>query len=188
MDKQKRDILSRELKDKSELIRFVRGPEQKVFADLAENLPGRGMWLQANKEALKTAIDNGLFNKACHLDCSNMNESFIDEVTDLLKKRVLNLLSMSKKAGDVTIGFDKVQEVSKAGKVKVFIIASDSGEDGKSKITYHLDEKSILIDQFTGHELQLALGQDSIVVYGAIKSSKLADRINSDYKKLIAFS
>ena len=96
MEKQKRDILSKELKNKSELIRFVLGPENKIFADLNEKLPGRGMWLQANKEALDIAIEKRLFNKACRADC-NIDEDFPQKVTELLKKKVLDYISISKK-------------------------------------------------------------------------------------------
>ncbi len=187
MDKQKKDILNKEMCDKSEMIRFIQGPEQKVFADLAENLPGRGMWLKADKESLLLAINNGMFNKACHSDCSNMNEAFITEVRDLLKARVLSLLSLSKKSGDLIIGFDKVLDAVKSKKIAVFLVASDSGEDGKHKIEYKLDENTLVIDKFTGTELQEILGQDTVVVYGVISKSKLADKIITDYKKLLGF-
>jgi uncharacterized protein len=154
---------------------------------LAENLPGRGMWLKTNKESLQEAIKTGAFNKACQSNCSNMDDSFIAEVESLLKARVLNLLSMSKKSGDLTLGFEKVLEKVKNNQVKVFIIASDSGEDGKHKIEHKLDENILIMDKFTGAELQSAFGQDTVVVYGAVKQSKIAKSIVANYAKLLGF-
>ena len=187
MERQKKDIITKELMNRSELIRFVRGPERRVFADLSENLPGRGMWVKGDKESLQTAIDQKLFNKACHSDCQ-IEDAFIEGVASLLQKRVLNLISLSKKCGALSLGFDKVMENAKEAKLSIFIIASDSGEDGKHKIEHHLSEDNIVIDKFTGAELQAALGQDSVVVYGAIKKSKIAKSIIPDYKKLLDLS
>jgi uncharacterized protein len=187
MEKQKKDILTQELMNKSELIRFVLGPERKVYADFAEKLPGRGMWIQANKESLQEAIKTGAFNKACRMDCSNMDDSFIVEVHDLLKKRVLSLLSLSKKTGDLTLGLDRVLDKLKKSKVSMFIVASDSGEDGKHKIEHKISDDVLVIDRFTGAELRDTFGQDTVVVYGVVRKSKLAESISTDYKKLLAF-
>ncbi|MCT4575033.1 MAG: DUF448 domain-containing protein [Alphaproteobacteria bacterium] len=187
MEKQKRDILSKELKNKSELIRFVLGPENKIFADLNEKLPGRGMWLQANKEALDIAIEKRLFNKACKADC-NIDKDFPQKVTELLKKKVLDYISISKKTGNLTIGFEKVTEACKKQYPKIFIIASDSGADGKSKFRKYISSEDIVvIDSFKAIELQEVLGQDSLVVYGCVKKSSIADNIVASYNKMKNF-
>ena len=49
---------------REEMIRFVGRPGQIVQFDAQEKLPGRGMWLHANKQCLKTAIEKHLFSKA----------------------------------------------------------------------------------------------------------------------------
>ena len=41
--------------DEAQLIRFVAGPDGAVAPDLARKLPGRGLWVAANREAVETA-------------------------------------------------------------------------------------------------------------------------------------
>jgi len=183
MQKEKRNILTKENMDKSKMIRFVCGPNYEIYPDLAEKLPGRGMWIEANKKALQEVINKKIFNKSCHLDCK-IPENFIEEVFSLLKKRVLNSLSFSKKSGDLSLGFDKVKENSNPS---IIIIASDSGHDGKEKILHTISEKTLVIDYFTGHELQLAFGTDTVVVYACIDHSKMAKKVIEDYSKLLGF-
>ena len=46
------------------MIRFVVGPEGEVVPDLGRRLPGRGMWVLAERAALQKAIDRKLFSRA----------------------------------------------------------------------------------------------------------------------------
>ena len=49
---------------RAQMLRFVGCVGQVVQFDAQERLPGRGMWLHANKECLQKAIDKRLFYKA----------------------------------------------------------------------------------------------------------------------------
>ena len=49
---------------RTQMLRFVGGAGQVVQFDAQERLPGRGMWLHADKECLQKAIDKRLFYKA----------------------------------------------------------------------------------------------------------------------------
>jgi len=49
---------------REEMLRFVGGPGQVVQFDGRECLPGRGMWLHANKDCLAKAIEKRVFYKA----------------------------------------------------------------------------------------------------------------------------
>ncbi len=49
---------------RAQMLRFVGGVGQVVQFDAQERLPGRGMWLHADKECLQKAIDKRLFYKA----------------------------------------------------------------------------------------------------------------------------
>ena len=46
------------------MIRFVVGPEGDVVPDLARRLPGRGMWVRAERSAVERAVAKNLFAKA----------------------------------------------------------------------------------------------------------------------------
>ena len=49
---------------RAQMLRFVGGVGQIVQFDAQERLPGRGMWLHADKECLQKAIEKRLFYKA----------------------------------------------------------------------------------------------------------------------------
>src|SRR5206468_2849864 len=46
------------------MIRFVVGPADEVVPDLARRLPGRGMWVRAERAAVERAVAKNLFAKA----------------------------------------------------------------------------------------------------------------------------
>ncbi|MEO0566245.1 MAG: DUF448 domain-containing protein, partial [Pseudomonadota bacterium] len=54
-------IATGEVRAKTGLIRFVVGPENQIAPDLAEKLPGRGIWVSANRHALEKAGNKGHF-------------------------------------------------------------------------------------------------------------------------------
>ena len=60
----RRCIASGALRPKAELIRFVAGPDGTVVPDLAERLPGRGLWLSPQREEFDRACKRNLFAKA----------------------------------------------------------------------------------------------------------------------------
>lgn len=49
---------------REEMLRFVGRPGQILRFDAKEVLPGRGMWLHANKECLEKAVEKRIFYKA----------------------------------------------------------------------------------------------------------------------------
>ena len=49
---------------REEMLRFVGRPGQVLCFDAKEVLPGRGMWLHADKACLEKAIEKRLFYKA----------------------------------------------------------------------------------------------------------------------------
>ena len=54
-------IATGEVQPKYGLIRFVVGPDQMVVPDVLEKLPGRGIWVAADRQALEKACKTGLF-------------------------------------------------------------------------------------------------------------------------------
>ena len=45
------------------MYRFVVDPENQVLPDLAAKLPGRGLWIKADRFSLQSAIEKKLFDK-----------------------------------------------------------------------------------------------------------------------------
>ena len=57
-------IVSGEVQPKGGLIRFVVGPEGEVVPDVAGKLPGRGMYVSADRDAIGKAGKKNLFSRA----------------------------------------------------------------------------------------------------------------------------
>ena len=49
---------------RDQLIRIVSGPDGVAVVDLAEKLPGRGVWVTNSAEALRHVADRGLLRRS----------------------------------------------------------------------------------------------------------------------------
>ena len=58
---QRRCLVTREVKGQDQMIRFVLDPSGQVVPDLDGRLPGRGMWLSADRNVLNKAVGANLF-------------------------------------------------------------------------------------------------------------------------------
>ena len=61
-------IVTREVRDEADLIRFVRAPDGAAVPDLARKLPGRGVWVSLDRGAVAEAARKNLFSKALEAD------------------------------------------------------------------------------------------------------------------------
>ena len=57
-------IATGKIRNRDEMYRFIIGPDGQLLPDLAEKLPGRGLWVSANQLSLKLAVEENLFEKS----------------------------------------------------------------------------------------------------------------------------
>ena len=57
-------IVERARKERPFLLRFVLSPQGAVVPDIKGNLPGRGVWVTARKEAITEAVKRRAFQRA----------------------------------------------------------------------------------------------------------------------------
>ena len=122
--RQRRDLVSGAVQDEDRLIRFVAGPDGAVVPDLARKLPGRGLWVAADRKSVQTAAAKGGFSRSAKAKLAAPSD-LADQVEALLHKRVLDGLGLARRAGDLTLGFEKVSAAIAGGKVAWLIEASD---------------------------------------------------------------
>ena len=187
-ERERRDIVTGEVMDEARLIRFVPGPGGIVAPDLARKLPGRGLWVAADRASVETAAKKGLFARAAKAkvqapsDLANLVES-------LLKRRLLSGLGLARRAGDLTSGFEKVSAAIEAGKAAWLIEASDGAADGRRKLTAKTRKRSPptpIFGLFDAEELGLALGAEN-VIHTAFLAGRAADRWAQDANRLSGF-
>ena len=171
------------------LVRFVAGPGGLVVPDLARKLPGRGLWVAADRASVDTAVKKGAFSRAAKAKLA-ASADLADQVETLLRRRLLDGLGLAKRAGELISGFEKVASTLNAGKAAWLIEASDGAADGRRKIL-NVARKSPkppqLCGLFDAEELGLALGAEN-VIHTAFLAGRGAGRWTEDVRKLAGFS
>lgn len=177
---ERRCIATGEVQPKTGLIRFVLSPDGMVTPDLAEKLPGRGIWVAADRAALEKAVKKGLFARAAKAPAT-VPPDLVAVVEAGLAHRVVELVSLARKAGGAVCGFEKVKDWLAQGKAKVLLQASDGSERGKSKLWTPPGGR--YFGCLTAGELGLAFGRD-YAIHGALAAGGLANRVVEEAAKL----
>lgn len=166
------------------LIRFVIGPEGDVVPDLAERLPGRGMWLTSTREILDQAIRKRAFARAARAQVT-VPEDFPQRLESLLARRTIDSVALARKAGLAVTGFEKVKARLKKGPAGVLLHARDGSEQGLGKLA-PLSGRATLIDVLTSEELGLAFGRD-YVIHAALDADGATARVVREAARLAGF-
>lgn len=171
------------------LVRFVAGPGGEVVPDLAAKLPGRGMWVAADRASVEAAARKGLFSRSAKAKLS-ASADLADLVESLLRRRLLEGLGLAKRAGELISGYEKVASALNAGKATWLVEAADGAPDGRRKIL-NVARKSPnppqVLGLFTAEELGLALGAEN-VIHTAFLAGRGADHWTGDVRRLAGFS
>lgn len=173
-------IATGEVQPKHGLIRFVIGPEGQIAPDIAEKLPGRGIWVSADRAALDKAAQKRLFSRAAK-QAVTVPEGLTDHVETLLAARVVNLISLARKSGGATCGYEKVKSKLAGEEAHVLIQASDGSERGKSKLS--TPYRGDFIGWLTAAELGQAFGRQT-VIHAALDAGGLSKRVVEDAARL----
>ncbi|PVA07695.1 RNA-binding protein [Thalassorhabdomicrobium marinisediminis] len=177
---ERRCIVTGEVAPKAGLIRFVVGPDNSVVPDVLEKLPGRGMWVTADRAVLEKAT-RGQFSKSAKAPVT-VPEGLAHEVERQMARRVVDLIALARKAGLAVAGFEKVKGWLGGGeRVRALLQASDGSERGKTKLW--TPEGARYFGCLTAQELGLAFGRQT-VIHGALASGGLSDRVVEEATKL----
>ncbi|TAK98231.1 MAG: RNA-binding protein [Rhodospirillaceae bacterium] len=159
------------------MVRFVVGPDALIVPDVDNRLPGRGLWLSADRDMVETAASKRLFAKAARSNVT-VPANLADLVADLLRRRCLNHLGLARRAGLVTTGGEKVRAQIATGHVAVLLEAADGSPQERRKFTA-LAPQAPVVDAFTSSELSAALGRDN-VIHVALAEGRLTRTILDD--------
>ena len=177
---ERRCIVTGDVQPKAGLVRFVLGPDGMVFPDLAEKLPGRGIWVTADRAAIEKAAAKGLFARAAKAP-AKAPEGLADMVEAGLAKRVIELIALLRKSGRAVVGFEKVKTWLAEGRARVLLQASDGSDRGKGKLW--TPEGGRWFGCLTASELGLAFGRDR-AIHGALAADGLTERVKLEAAKL----
>lgn len=177
---ERRCLVTGEVQPKAGLIRFVAGPDGEVVPDLAEKLPGRGFWVTSDRAILEKAMTKGLFSRGAKAQVKATGD-LLDLIETGLAKRVVELVSLARKAGYAVAGFEKVKDWLAAGRAKVLLQASDGSDRGKGKLW--TPEGGRWFGCLTASELGLSFGRDH-VIHSALAPGGLTESVIRDASRL----
>ena len=181
--------VTRAVKPVDELIRFVVGPDG-VVPDLKRKLPGRGLWVTAERATLKDAIARNVFARGFKREV-RVTPELLDQTERLLVRSALDALAIAGKSGLVASGFAKTEAALAHDAVVGLLHASDAGADGVAKLAGALrrrgDAENIAtITAFTTAQLDLALGRSN-VVHAALLAGSANDTFLGRFTRLERF-
>ena len=174
-------IATGESQPKAGLIRFCLGPDGQVVPDILGKLPGRGIYVSADRAALDKAAKKNLFSRAARQPVK-VPEGLADLVETLVLQRTIEMLSMARKAGDAVTGYEKVKDWLVKGTAATLIQASDGSERGKTKL--HTPEgENGFIGCLSAGEIGLAFGRER-AIHAALAAGGLRSRVVEEAAKL----
>jgi predicted RNA-binding protein YlxR (DUF448 family) len=173
-DPERRCIASGESQPKAGLVRFCVSPEGQIVPDILGRLPGRGIYVTADRALIDRAAKKGLFARAARQPVK-VPDGLADLVERLLAQRVVDLLSMARKAGDAVTGYEKVKDMLAKGQAATLIQASDGSERGKTKLRAPEGEGGF-IGVLTAGEMGLSFGRER-AIHAALAAGGLRTRV-----------
>ncbi|GER02138.1 DNA-binding protein [Iodidimonas gelatinilytica] len=186
---ERRCVLSGDTGAKETMIRFVMAPDGHLVPDLAESLPGRGVWIKADRAAfeeglLRRRFIGGVARSLKQSVTPDMVDADLpDRIDRLLVNRVTGRLGLEKRAGRLVTGFEKVRAKVTSGRARILIEATDGAPDGRRKLRAAAGEAVAIVALLSRDQLGLALGGEN-VVHAAIMAGGGADRLLCEMNRL----
>ena len=181
---ERRCIVTKKSLPKSQLIRFVMAPNGWIVPDIRNKLPGRGVWITAERVLLQEAIKRNLFTRAFD-HAVVVSPDLSQSVVNQLQLWIADLLGLAKKAGEAVAGFEKTEAALRQGKVGLLIEAKDAAENGKQKLHKLVKSGTNILTPLDAGALGRALGREQ-AVHVAIVRGRLAEKLAVACRKLMA--
>ena len=186
VDRERRDLVTHAVMDESRLIRFIAAPDGSVAPDLGRKLPGRGLWVAADRASVETAARKNLFSRAARTKL-NAAADLATTVETLLVRRCLDQLGLARREGVLVSGFEKSAAAIRGGKAAWVIEARDGSTDGRGKILALARHQSAKVcGAFGADDLSLALGLEN-AIHAVLLQGGRADRWTIEVERLAGF-
>jgi hypothetical protein len=188
----RRCVVTRTEREPDDLVRFVVDPSGAVVPDVARKLPGRGVWVTADKVSVAAAVKVNAFAKSLKRQVTAAPD-LPERVESLFVRRVLEALSLANKAGLVSTGFEKVEKLLDAGRAAALLHGSDAALDGMRKldrkfaaIQQDKGQAAPVVDWLTIEQMSLAIGRSN-VVHAGLKQGGATNRFLREAERLRRF-
>ena len=167
-----------------DFIKISLSPGSKLVPDLHNNLPGKSVWVPANKDRIKDILKgNELKTQFRAQELSTKGLIFLIE--KLLRKKILNSISLTKKAGYLAIGLDTIK-TQLIGKKHCLVVVAKGARTLKNYSLFSSDDISCFENVLYQEDLERSTGKNN-VKYVGIFSKNFKKTIQVDLNKLKGF-
>lgn len=175
---------------KTDLIRFVVGPDGQIYPDVTGKAGGRGVWVTANASHVATAQKRNAFARALKMQVK-LPKDLVELTRIHLQKHLIGALQLARKGGFLALGAAKVRSALEKDKVAALITAKDASDDGRRKMqqlirVLELDGTLPQIDELDAEQLSLAFGGKN-VIHAALTGGAAANSAKERHKRLVQF-
>jgi len=181
----RRCIATGRIADKAGLLRFVIAPAGQLVPDLQARLPGRGLYVGAERTALETAVKKRLFARAARRPVE-VPDDLADRIEALVAARAIELIGLARRAGQAQVGYDQVAAWLKAGHAGLLVQAADGAPAGRARLAAMAAGRPgerVVLESLRASELAQAFGRDH-VVHVVVAAGGLAGKLETELARL----
>lgn len=188
-DPERRCIATGESGPTNRLIRFALSPDGEAVPDLAGRLPGRGVWLTADRTLVERAVKKRLFARGFKAQV-RAPDDLPEMLERLLVERVVGIIGLARKAGQAVTGAEKVRARIQSGAAGLLVQARDGAPAGRRKMAALAHGAGAgrigVVELLDSAELGLAFGRD-FAIHAALDAGGFAARLAAEARRLSGF-
>ena len=180
----KKNFLDRDDLNEDDFIKISLSPDNILVPDLHNNLPGRSVWLPANKSIITDILKKEDLKTYFGMP-AQLTSDFSDLIEKMLRKKILNSVSLTKKAGSLSIGMDAIK-AQLIDKKHCLIITAKGAKSLLRNSAFKCKSISCFENLLDEIELEKSTGKHK-VKYVGIFSKSFKKTIQVDLNKLKGF-
>src|SRR5258708_38806220 len=100
--RERRCIVTGEVLPEARLLRFVLSPDGQVVPDVEAKLPGRGLWVSADRAIIAQAVAKRLFARAAKAPAS-ADDRLPERAESRWGERILAALALARRGGELVV-------------------------------------------------------------------------------------
>mgnify|MGYP006204115915 FL=1 len=170
--------------NKDDFIKICLSPDNKLIPDLCDKLPGKSVWLPADKALIVDVLKKE--DLKTYFGVSRIfSPDLVSTIEMVLRKKIMSSISMTKKSGVLAIGLDAIKAQLIQNRHCLIIVAI--GAKSLANKSYFASENvSIFESLLEQKDLEKSTGKIN-VKYVGIFSKNFKKTIQVDLNKLKGF-
>ena len=167
-----------------DFIKISLSPDKKLVPDLHNNLPSKSIWVPAKRALIKDILEGE--DIKTHFGVSQLyTKDLIFLIEQVLRKKILNSISLTKKAGCLAIGLDTIK-TQLVGKKNCLVVVARGAKSLKNYSFFSSPSVSFFENLLDQRDLEKSTGGNNVKYIG-ILSKNFKKTIQVDLNKLKGF-